>query len=327
MGTPIVTADVQAAAGGLWTAVLSGLKDAHSVIIEAWGANGAVARIFPRGRDEMTIQLRFSQPGDTMVSLSFRDAELRVGDRVIVPVSVTAGQTVGGQAQRGFGSPLRQGVAPMPAAKPPMTQLEGHDGGAPAFGSFRAAAPAPGGMDVYADAGATVGHPWSLDITGISDAHSVVIEMFGANGGLHRIFPRERNTMSLTYRFASPGVTHIGVMARDETRTTIATLNFPIEVSPAQMAGLAPAPVGRTRPVNDPRPVQPLGVAKPPMASLEGHDEGFGRHPAPTPNTQGGAPSGIPHVQPPSTSTMTIADAMQKSIEDRIRSRSSRRDT
>lgn len=104
MGTPTVIADLSITTGGLWTAVISGIRDAHSVVIEAWGANGALSRIFPRGRDEMKVQLRFIMPGETLVSITVRNDDLRPIQVLDLPVQVMLPGWLRGAAdpQRGF---------------------------------------------------------------------------------------------------------------------------------------------------------------------------------------------------------------------------------
>lgn len=335
MGTPTVTADLSTITGGLWTAVISGIRDAHSVVIEAWGANGALSRIFPRGRDEMKVQLRFIMPGETTVSLTIRDNDLRPVEILELPVQVMLPGWLRGSAepQRGFARSLSTRIPPMGLDKPPLVPLEGQTASALAGAAPRGER---GDITAAAEAVASVGAPWKLHLGGLANVHSVVIELYGANGGLNRIFPRGRDAMVLDYAFAEAGATHVCVSARDASLRTTETLEFDIDVVPATMAGAAHA--SRGGPAAQPRPkstpVAPMGVVKPPMATLSGHADRGGAVRPIGPVVQPGstasgyaAPSGAPQVQPPSASTLNIADAMQKSIEDRIRNRTNRRDS
>lgn len=417
MGTPTVTADLSTITGGLWTAVISGLRDAHSVVIEAWGANGALSRIFPRGRDEMKVQLRFIMPGETTVSLTVRDNDLKPAQILEIPVQVMLpGWLRGsGEPQRGFARNLSTRIPPMGVDKPPLVPLEGHQ-----VSGMAGAAPRNerGDITAAAEAVATVGASWKLHLGGLANVHSVVVELYGANGGLNRIFPRGRDAMLLDYAFAEAGATHVCVSARDANLRTTETMEFDIDVVPAGMAGAAQGSRGAAAAQPRPKvtPVAPMGVVKPPMAMLAGHAERGGVQrggnlmggmdgpaeavagetitvsfplpasaveakfsasnaevgwfmPRPVTSaiastsarvfTEGTAtifgtayddkgmavhecthvvqvrsaesrlaPSaGVPRVQPPAASTMNIADAMQKSIEDRIRNRMNRRDS
>lgn len=326
MGTPTVIADLSITTGGLWTAVISGIRDAHSVVIEAWGANGALSRIFPRGRDEMKVQLRFIMPGETLVSITVRNDDLRPTQVLDLPVQVMLPGWLRGAAdpQRGFARTLSTRIPPMGVNKPPLVPLEGETP-APVAG---ASSGERGDITAAAEAVASAGAPWQLHLGGLATAHSIVVECYGANGGLNRIFPRGRDAMTLTYRFAEAGATHVCVTARDGNLKTVETLEFDIDVVPARMAGAARASRGAAAAQPKPRttPVAPLGLIKPPMAALEGHDDtgGAARSGA---GSERAAAAGTPQVQPPSASTMSIAEAMARSIEDRIRSRTGRSDT
>jgi hypothetical protein len=274
MGAPTVTADLSVITGSPWTAVISGLRDAHSVVIEAWGANGALSRIFPRGRDEMKVQLRFIMPGETTVSLMIRDNDLKPVQILEIPVKVMLPGWLRGSSepQRGFARKLSTRIPPMGVDKPPLVPLEGHQT-APVAG----AAPRGerGDITAAAEAIATAGAAWKLHLGGLSNVHSVVVELYGANGGLNRVFPRGRDAMLLELAMAEPGATHVCVSARDAQLRTTETLEFDIDVVPAGMAGAARNSRGGAAAQPRPKstPVAPMGVAKPPMAALAGHSD------------------------------------------------------
>ncbi len=65
---------------------------------------------------------------------------------------------------------------------------------------------------------------------GISDAHSLTLEFYGANGGIFRYFPRQRETMPLVFRCLKPGETSFYLIARDQHLKTLAIRNGVIEV-------------------------------------------------------------------------------------------------
>jgi hypothetical protein len=73
---PTIRSEACSVAGDVWTAVITGVQHIHSLVLEAWGANGGIVRVLPRGRGEVSIDLRFAAPGPTMLSLTSRDERL-----------------------------------------------------------------------------------------------------------------------------------------------------------------------------------------------------------------------------------------------------------
>ncbi len=65
------------------------------------------------------------------------------------------------------------------------------------------------------------GVPWSAELQGIpSDTHTVVLELYGANGGIMRIFPRGRTAMQVNFEFEAQGATKLVATARDSMLQT-----------------------------------------------------------------------------------------------------------
>lgn len=76
MSQPEIRSVSAVSVGDIWTAIITGVRHVHSLIIEAWGANGGITRILPQGRDEVRVELRFVAPGRTNLSLTLRDERL-----------------------------------------------------------------------------------------------------------------------------------------------------------------------------------------------------------------------------------------------------------
>ncbi|MCA8900312.1 MAG: hypothetical protein KDA53_03595 [Hyphomonas sp.] len=73
-------------------------------------------------------------------------------------------------------------------------------------------------MDLIARTAPPVGAEWTFQIANIpADAHSLTVEMYEANGGIARLFPRGRTSMDVTLILSQPGRTLVCVVARDET--------------------------------------------------------------------------------------------------------------
>lgn len=81
---------------------------------------------------------------------------------------------------------------------------------------------------------AVAGQPWQIIIANVAAAESMVLEFFGANGGICRFFPRGRNEMSATLTPHEPGPQVVSVTLRDKQINTIGrTKFFPFAVLPA----------------------------------------------------------------------------------------------
>ncbi|WP_340691981.1 hypothetical protein [Hyphomonas sp.] len=115
---------------------------------------------------------------------------------------------------------------------------------------------------------AAAGTPWRMQLQNLAEAHSVIVEFFGANGGIYRLFPRQRNQMDLTLTFENSGSTQVCVSLRNQSLSAIQVASTEVNVAdPAvqpttQASPLTVYPAG-TVPV--------LGATKPPFAALAGH--------------------------------------------------------
>lgn len=109
---------------------------------------------------------------------------------------------------------------------------------------------------------AIAGQPWALSLSGLAQAVSVVVDFYGANGGIMRIFPRGRDTMAIKLTPREPGQMAVVATARDDSFRTLGIATGVVDVqSSADMAGgLAHAQPLTARNVAAPS----LGPQKPP---------------------------------------------------------------
>lgn len=124
---------------------MRGLARLHSVLIELYGANGGMFRLFPRGRDVMQHTIIPKASGPTTVIIMGRDAQLRQVVAMVGQLEVLAeGQGFGfgndgPGAGGGYGPLARMGTVPvMDVLKPPFA-ISAQDAGAPS-GSYGSAA-------------------------------------------------------------------------------------------------------------------------------------------------------------------------------------------
>jgi hypothetical protein len=134
-------------------------------------------------------------------------------------------------------------------------------------------APSTETPELICDAAAPVGGVWSATLAGLEAAHSVIVEFYGANGGLLRLFPRGRSTMNLTRVFDAPGETAVIATVRDARMQPIVVHEARFFVSGNEMASSnaatrSPAPRAQSRPLS--RAPAPMGVVKPPVARSAG---------------------------------------------------------
>lgn len=133
--------------------------------------------------------------------------------------------------------------------------------------TFRDDGPGVGGgyITVTAPSEAVAGQPWTFVLSGISPYHSVLIELYGDNGGLFRLFPRGRDTMQHTLTPVVAGQITLVVMGRDNRLRPVDSRVVKLAVHPQgarpQPAAQTPALMGQH---SDYPP--PMGVAKPPFA-------------------------------------------------------------
>lgn len=122
------------------------------------------------------------------------------------------------------------------------------------------------------------GQAWILEACGLSDAASVTIEFYGANGGIFRIFPRGRSDMQMHLTPQAAGDTAIIMSCRDADFRTTAIVTGTINVAPATgTAGVMAAPAAL---LDEARQMPaPLGAEKPPY--ILPHDTFDGQASAP----------------------------------------------
>lgn len=127
---------------------------------------------------------------------------------------------------------------------------------------------APGPMPQISAPPAAAGAPWRMQLQNLAAAHSVIVEFFGANGGIYRLFPRQRNEMDLTLTFENSGSTQVCVSLRDQSLNALQVASTEVNVADP---GVQPTTAASPLTVHPAGTVPVLGAAKPPFAALAGH--------------------------------------------------------
>jgi hypothetical protein len=172
--------------------------------------------------------------------------------------------------------------------------------------TFRDDGPGAGGgyITVSAPAEAVAGQPWSFELKGLSPFHSVLIELYGDNGGLFRLFPRGRDVMKHTLTPVAPGRMTVVIMGRDSRLRAQDSCVLRLPVHPAGAQPSAAIPTLLASHADFP---EPMGVAKPPFALSP---TTVGAHPADT--SLGSRPDDPTWPRP--GAGMNPADALERQL-------------
>ncbi|MFT3726174.1 MAG: hypothetical protein QM773_21625 [Hyphomonadaceae bacterium] len=149
-----VEAPRQTEAGREWRYRMRGLRDLHSVVIELYGANGGIFRLFPRGRDQMEHAFIPEAPGETMVMISGRNAVLKTLVTVAGELQVIAPGSMAGQGAGGgyLASTHFAPIPPMGPLKPPKVVSPREALAATRSGPGKPPAAAMNGLDAVLEA-------------------------------------------------------------------------------------------------------------------------------------------------------------------------------
>ena len=114
--------------------------------------------------------------------------------------------------------------------------------------------------------------PWVVQLRGIPPGtHSIVLELYGENGGIMRTFPRGRDSLEIDFELPRPGRTELAATARDDQLHTIVQVASILNVidpgaaraSSAQGPYALPVMRGRTLPVMQGANKPPYGFSPP----------------------------------------------------------------
>ena len=114
--------------------------------------------------------------------------------------------------------------------------------------------------------------PWVVQLRGIPPrTHSIVLELYGENGGIMRTFPRGRDTLQIDFELPRPGRTELAATARDDQLHTIVQVASILDVidpgaakaSSAQGPYALPVMRGRTLPIMQGANKPPYGFTPP----------------------------------------------------------------
>jgi hypothetical protein len=125
-------------------------------------------------------------------------------------------------------------------------------------------------LNVEAPSKVAVNTPFTYTMRGLSRMHSVLIELYGANGGLFRLFPRGRDHMQHAIVPRASGLTTVIIMGRDSQLRPLVSVAGQVDVL-AQNQGFGfaddgPGAGGGYRPLARLSPVPVMDVVKPPFA-------------------------------------------------------------
>ncbi len=129
-------------------------------------------------------------------------------------------------------------------------------------------------IDVKAPARVEVNGEWRYRVSGLKDMHSLLVELYGANGGLFRLFPRGRDVMEHAIVPSAPGRTTVMIIGRDAMLKPLVTISGTIDVAPKGAMG-GPGAGGGYYGATTFGPLTPMGLSKPPFAT-ENLGGGFG---------------------------------------------------
>lgn len=121
-------------------------------------------------------------------------------------------------------------------------------------------------LNVEAPQRTPVNAEWRFRIGGLQDMHSLLIELYGANGGLFRLFPRGRNVMDHALVLRATGRTTIVMIGRDARLQPLVSIAGDIDVEAAGVVA-GPGAGGGYQPLETFAPLAPLGPVKPPFAA------------------------------------------------------------
>lgn len=155
-------------------------------------------------------------------------------------------------------------------------------------------------MDLIAKSAPPVGEEWKFLIANIEgEVHSLTVEMYEANGGIIRLFPRGRKTMEVTVVLPQPGRTLVCVVSRNDTLKVVEQIFAHIDV-------------GNPRPPPS-HPIQSvpiMGVQKPSYGFRPPPDSGYARTAAPAHTANTSSPA-----SPPASSAGDLSDLINSKTD------------
>jgi hypothetical protein len=219
-------------AGANITVTASGVANAYSVKFDVNGVSGNVG-----------FDVKVTRGSN---SVSFTES-----------MSFAGSESISALAQDEFGNTLASATHSFTVKATSM-----QDDGPGAGGGYVLNIEAPGRV--------VVNSPFNYTIGGLSRLHSVLIELYGANGGLFRLFPRGRDRMVHAIVPRASGLTTVIVMGRDSQLRPVVSVAGQVEVL-AQGQGFGfgndgPGAGGGYRPLSQISPVPVMDVVKPPFA-------------------------------------------------------------
>src|SRR3990167_5470809 len=87
-------------------------------------------------------------------------------------------------------------------------------------------------FSVSCDQNCQAGKPWKVSLRGVAGYSSVVIEFYGATGGIYRYFPRGRDQMQVWFQHANAGKANMAVFGRDVAGNTLEGALCKIRIAP-----------------------------------------------------------------------------------------------
>ncbi|MEM5518727.1 hypothetical protein WNY37_17345 [Henriciella sp. AS95] len=78
-----------------------------------------------------------------------------------------------------------------------------------------------------------VGQPWRLRFANVAPYHSLVVEFYGSNGGIFRLFPRGRNEMITSLSPKKPGPVKMKLSLRNNKLGVVDVQTYGFDVAPA----------------------------------------------------------------------------------------------
>lgn len=202
--------------------------DTHSLILELYGQNGGIIRLFPRGRSEMKPTATFANPGETLLCVTARGKGLQTIENTFVELHVGQTQSQAmGVPMGGFAATSFREVPVMGVQKPPIAFSGGH--AAPAYGA-RAAEPRYG-INISGPFSALIGEVVRITASAGGDVASV--QFSASNADMGWMMPQDISggSASANARMTTEGTAYIYAKFLDQTQQIVQELSHAIQVS------------------------------------------------------------------------------------------------
>jgi len=202
--------------------------DTHSLVLELYGQNGGIIRLFPRGRSEMNPTATFANPGETLLCVTARGKGLQTIENKFVELHVGQTQSQAmGAPMGGFAATSFREVPVMGVQKPPLAFSGGR--AAPAYGG--PAAEPRYGINISGPFNALVGEV--VRITASAAGNVASVQFSASNADMGWMMPQDisSGSASANARMTTEGTAYIYAKFLDQAQQIVQELSHAIQVA------------------------------------------------------------------------------------------------